>query len=476
LRAYLIVAVVAVLGFLALPDGGLLQVAWQVGIGWAAAATIAVGVVRNRPAAPAAWWLFALGVAGNATGILIETVLTHTLGESGFPSWADIAYLSMYPTIAAGLVLLVRRRARGRDRAALVDATTLTTGLGLLAWIFMVRPAAEDPTIGLLGHIASVSYPVGDVVLVAMTARLMVGGSGRNASFRLLCAALVAFLCGDSGWAVVNQLGWVPGPTGHRLLSVLFLVGYLLFGAAATHPDARSVGRAADAGRQRLSRGLLGLLTVTSLIAPAVLTLQAVRHRVTDGLAISIGCAALFLLVVTRMSQLLTELESQSSKVRELSLTDDLTGLPNRRAWNAELPRAIERARRTGEPLSVAMIDLDHFKRFNDSYGHPAGDRLLKEAAAIWQEQLRTVDHLARYGGEEFVVLLPDTAAAVGRQILDRLRVATPLGQTFSAGLATWEHIETSDELIARADRALYEAKDAGRDRVHPAAPATVPT
>jgi diguanylate cyclase (GGDEF)-like protein len=166
------------------------------------------------------------------------------------------------------------------------------------------------------------------------------------------------------------------------------------------------------------------------------------------------------------MAQLLRQLEQQSMKVRALSQTDELTGLPNRRAWTAELPRAIEQARRNGVPLSVSMLDLDRFKLFNDAYGHPAGDRLLKAAAAAWQERLRAVDYLARYGGEEFLVLLPDADSERGRQVVDRLRDATPLGQTFSAGVATWDGVETSDEMVARADTALYAAKQAGRNRI----------
>jgi diguanylate cyclase (GGDEF)-like protein len=449
-----------------IPDGGLPQVAWQVATGWLAAAAIVNGVVRHRPAAPAAWLLFAAGVAGNASGLLVEAVLERTQAEPGFPSWADAAYLSLYPAVAAGLILLIRRRTVDRDWSSVVDATTLTTGMSLLAWIFMVQPAASDPSLTLFGHIVSVGYPVGDVVLLAMTVRLMLGGGGDNASFRLLCAALVCFLGGDSAWAVINEIGWEPSPMVHKLLADLFLGGYLLFAAAAAHPDIRSLSRVAEPRPARPSRLMLVLLTLASLIGPALLVMQALRNQVTDGLAIGIGCTALFLLVVTRMSQLLTQLDLQAERVRELAVTDELTGLPNRRAWNIELPRTIERVRRTGDPLSVAMIDLDYFKRFNDSLGHPAGDRLLKEAAAAWQEQLRTVDHLARYGGEEFVVLLPDATTEQAHRIVDRMRLATPLGQTFSAGVATWNCTETSDELIARADVALYAAKNGGRNHV----------
>ena len=466
LRTYAVLAAIAVAGFLVLAPGGLPQIGWQIGVGWFAAAAVIVGVRRQRPAVPATWWLFAFGVAGNASGILIEAVIARTLGEPGFPSWADAAYLSLYPSVAVGLVLLIRRRTEHRDWSTVIDATTLTTGMGLLAWIFMVKPAASDLTIGLLGHIVSVAYPVGDIVLLAMTVRLVLSGSGRNHSFRLICAALVCFLGGDTAWAVFNQMVWVPGPVLQRVLPAVFLVGYLLFGAAAVHPDVRSLARTVAPRPARPSRPFMMMLMVTSLIGPALLVMQALRHRVTDALAIAIGCTALFLLVVTRMSQLLKQLDLQTERVRELAVTDELTGLANRRAWNIELPRTIERVRRTGEPLSVAIMDVDHFKRFNDSYGHPAGDRLLKEAAAAWLGQLRTVDHLARYGGEEFVVLLPAATTAEAIEIVDRMRLATPLGQTFSAGVATWDGAETSDELTARADAALYVAKNAGRNRV----------
>jgi diguanylate cyclase (GGDEF)-like protein len=217
----------------------------------------------------------------------------------------------------------------------------------------------------------------------------------------------------------------------------------------------------------RLSRRRLALLTGASLIAPILLLSQTLlaRGRV-DGVAIGTASMLLFLLVVLRIVGLVRQVEAQSEQLAALARGDGLTGIPNRRTWDSELPVAMDRARRDGVPLSVAMLDLDHFKDFNDKYGHQAGDRLLKSATAAWSKMLRTTDLLCRYGGEEFSVLLPAAATDQAVEVLERLRAVTPMGQTFSAGLAGWDGQEVSDELVARADRAMYAAKGAGRDRL----------
>jgi diguanylate cyclase (GGDEF)-like protein len=155
--------------------------------------------------------------------------------------------------------------------------------------------------------------------------------------------------------------------------------------------------------------------------------------------------------------ELLTRLES-------IARTDDLTGLPNRRAWEEELPRELLRAKREGRPLCVAMIDLDHFKAFNDERGHQAGDRFLKQAAAAWEAELRRTDFLARYGGEEFALALPSCTPEMAIEVAERLRAATPEGETCSVGIAHWDGEEGVGSLIGRADAALYEAKGRGRN------------
>jgi len=160
-----------------------------------------------------------------------------------------------------------------------------------------------------------------------------------------------------------------------------------------------------------------------------------------------------------------------------LARTDALTALPNRRAWDEALAAALVRASAGGQALALAIIDLDEFKRFNDRYGHAAGDAMLRRAADAWRSTLRSADVLARYGGEEFAVLLPGCAISTAVQLLERLRVATPHPQTCSVGVAGWTIGDSPKVLMARADAALYEAKRQGRDRLAVAsAPTSGPT
>jgi diguanylate cyclase len=467
---YLVVSAAAVAGYFLTPDDTWTQTAYAEVVGLAATAAIVVGVARYRPAARAAWLWFAVGQGLNVLGTLAEAVIGRVLHLETWPSAADALWLGLYPGLVIGMLILIRHRSQGHDWGSLVDATTITTGLGLLSWVFLIRPVADDSSLSLVARVVSIAYPVGDILVLAMVTRLLVGAGSRPRAFRLLAGALVLYLLGDATWAVINYVGLEPGPAAVRLLEMNFLSAYVLVGAAGLHHSVREVGEPATRRILRLSPALLALLTVASLIAPAILAYQVWRHQVTDGVAIAVGSMTLFLLVVTRMAQLLRQIERQSTQLSQLTRVDELTGLPNRRAWSAELPAAIERARRDRVALSVAMLDLDHFKRFNDEYGHQAGDRLLKTATAAWSGKLRAVDQLARYGGEEFIVLLPGATLELAASVLERLRGVTPAGQTFSAGVAAWDGNETSEELIARADQALYQAKDAGRDRILAAA------
>ena len=159
------------------------------------------------------------------------------------------------------------------------------------------------------------------------------------------------------------------------------------------------------------------------------------------------------------------------SELEKLTRVDALTQIGNRRAFDEQLSRELKRAEREGTTVALGMFDLDHFKAYNDAHGHPAGDRLLATVAAIWAGCLRATDSVARYGGEEFALVAPGCTAEEALALVDRLRAAVPEDETCSAGVALWDGTETPEELLARADAALYAAKVAGRNRTKLATP-----
>ena len=146
--------------------------------------------------------------------------------------------------------------------------------------------------------------------------------------------------------------------------------------------------------------------------------------------------------------------------------TDPLTGAANRRSWDVDMDRELARARRTGDPLTVALIDMDHFKDYNDTHGHDAGDVVLQDLVTAIRAELRTGDVIARWGGEEFTLALPGCDLQQAHTIASRLLRIVPRGQTVSIGLTQARTQDTPQALIDRADRALYAAKDGGRNQV----------
>jgi diguanylate cyclase (GGDEF)-like protein len=152
------------------------------------------------------------------------------------------------------------------------------------------------------------------------------------------------------------------------------------------------------------------------------------------------------------------------ARMETLALTDDLTGVASRRVFEEELPRELARARRSEQPVSVALLDVDHLGAFNTVSGEREGDRLIKEAAAMWRGELREVDVLARLDGGRFAVVLPNCGLGEAIEVLDRVRAVMPREQTASAGVARWDGEEPSELLQARCEDALAAAKQAGRN------------
>jgi two-component system, cell cycle response regulator len=182
-----------------------------------------------------------------------------------------------------------------------------------------------------------------------------------------------------------------------------------------------------------------------------------------------------------RVKALADELRRRNAELERLACTDHLTGARNRRFTAGELERLVARGRRHGHAVSVALLDVDHFKAINDRHGHDAGDAVLAGVAARMAGRLRRDDVVGRWGGEEFLVLLPETGAAGAARVAEDVRAVIaaepfaveggPVPVTASVGWATWDGDETGEALLRRADAGLYSAKAAGRNTVRPAAP-----
>lgn len=222
------------------------------------------------------------------------------------------------------------------------------------------------------------------------------------------------------------------------------------------------------AARVRSPHRALVAGVVALFVLATVVAVDGWAHAETARVAIGVLFAIVFALAAL-LALAWRRADAENAKLvdrlDQLVHEDALTGIANRRSLDERVPQEMSRALRSGQPLTLVMLDLDHFKRFNDRRGHGAGDALLRGVAQAWRKQLRPSDLLARYGGEEFTLVLPACDAEQAGLLIERLRPLMPDHQTFSAGVATWNGVDDAAELLRAADVALLAAKKAGRNR-----------
>ena len=231
-------------------------------------------------------------------------------------------------------------------------------------------------------------------------------------------------------------------------------------------------------GALLLAVGLVAYLLAQSIVRPlGRLTGGAARVAAGDlDVALPQAGRGELGVLTDSFNRMVARLRASHAELHELSITDSLTGLANRKHLMETLEAELERFRRYRRPLALAMVDIDHFKRFNDTFGHLAGDAVLRRLADTFRASLRGSDFAGRYGGEEFLLVLPETEASTAVEIAERIRtrVAGPAGTdaaaergiTVSVGVAAAVEGDDLESLIRNADTALYRAKQEGRDRV----------
>ncbi len=262
------------------------------------------------------------------------------------------------------------------------------------------------------------------------------------------------------------------------VLALYTTINYLLTGSFLVYSFGLfAVLQAQFLGQTKLSKILMawhGVLLLGSipLSYPRSFTLGLAEMIVT-----AVAWGACLYAYGLMLSSLLRSHSTQVGKLQSMAATDALTGLTNRRQFNSRLHEEIARARRHEAPLTLALFDLDDFKRLNDFYGHPVGDRILRELGRLIRNNIRESDLAARYGGEEFALILPETRETEAYELLERIRLLVsqtvfclpenPLTITISVGVAQLDpRHHTAFELVELADKALYEAKKQGKNQV----------
>jgi diguanylate cyclase len=391
-----------------------------------------------------------------------------------FPSAVDALWLLTYPCFIVALFALAYQH-RGDDKVGnALDAMILVVAGSTLMWEFVLAPEVHSTGLPPLAHLVATLYPTMDLLVFAMLVRLLVS-SGRNGSMRLLVGSFVFLLTADVVYAVMlsdGSYGFGGATDG------LWMASYLLIGVAALHPTATALPES-TASNNRVSPGRLAFLGASLLVGPALLATHP--DEVT-----SVACLSgiSFLLVIARMTWLnrrlvsvSMEVERKTDELHHQAMHDGLTGLPNRALILDRIDQALARSRRQQAPIAVLFLDLDGFKGINDTFGHAAGDQVLRAVSARLTALLRAGDTVGRLGGDEFVVVVEGLSLDAGPEVIaDRIRDVLAEAFHVGRGDGVTVHVkasigiavglrDTAEDLLHDADVALYAAKDAGRGR-----------
>jgi len=464
-----------------------------------AAATILLFLAArhsNEREAKLAWSLLGASILlwtiGEATWSVYEIGLDM---EVPYPSVGDVAFLAGYPIAFAGLLLFPRAPAGRLQRLRLsLDTLVAMAVIATFSCCFVIGELiASSSGESLLADAVNIAYPIGDLGLIFAVLVLMARPGPRylNLPLALLAAGFAATAVTDSAFIyAVDVSGFATGD----FLEFGWVVSYGLIAYAALAAcvlvkpgtdESSSIGRETSPLRSLIpyaSAIPLAALLIASQIAD---TSSSFRYLAAAGstLALSLIVARQVLSISENaalnraLGARADELQALLRETQQIARRDQLTGLANRLALMEDIEAEIGRARRYGHHIGLALTDVDRFKKFNDTFGHVKGDRLLKTIAQVMQLAVRETDRLYRYGGDEFILVMPETEPRDAGRVIERLQRAvtktasavsgktTPqFAVSVSAGMASFPTDGSDvDDLIRAADRGLYAAKSALR-------------
>ncbi|MDX6300606.1 MAG: hypothetical protein QOF53_1820 [Nocardioidaceae bacterium] len=365
------VGVTAVLYF-ALPEPP--RYLWTL-IGCSSVLAMLSGILVHRPRERDPWLLLAAGVAFLVLGDTTYDLLVTAGGQKDpFPSVADVVYLTMYLLIAVGVFMLLRARATLSDRQASLDAVIVTAGLALLMWVFLIDPYVLNQHLSVVHKAFSIAYPTGDLLILAMIVRLLMGGGPRTASLRLLAAGALALMTADVLYGLAQLDGrWHTGGP----VDVGWIIFYAAWGAAALHPDMARIAHPVAPQPHLTSRTRLSVLALVSLGAPGLLLVQSVRGTFHEVGAIALTSAVVFVLVVLRLHGLLEIARTSARREQVLRRTSDhLVAASTADQIAAVGGRAISEIAATsvGDRVWVALERHDSVEAVFDSVGEGPAD------------------------------------------------------------------------------------------------------
>ncbi|MET9028687.1 GGDEF domain-containing protein [Nocardia sp. NPDC004168] len=420
-------------------------------------AMIAVGVRTHRPAHPLPWYLLSGSAVLFATGTTLRDIGDHAVHPLD-DAFTLLGYLGVG---LAALIWLWPRQVHG-DYDLLLDSALIGLGALLASWTFLISPILQSTATGLDALLAA-TYPVLDALLLTLVAHSMATSTRAETSLWLLHAGLVAVLLGDLGYSLETAGATV---FGREVLLAPLLAAYATVGAAALHPTMTALGtpRRIHPHHSRQRASLIAIALIVASLVPVV----GSSLRPLDRVVVSSLFGLLLIGMLVRSERAIVRSARSERRAQYQADHDVLTGLLNR----AALLRALrQRGEQWAEqPISLLFIDLDGFKRVNDSYGHAVGDELISTAAGRIRRVARHEDVVTRYGGDEFVVLArlarPEAAVLAERLLGAFVRPfglsAGEIPITASVGVACVGPRSSDTDvhgLLRDADAAMYHAK-----------------